>query len=194
MRSCQHLLRFCVIPLLTLLSAGLALAEVTPQAGMLTALDKNGDGLVSQQEFLSHRLSRFREADRDNDGQLSVRELRPTREKARTGELPSRFGRADTNGDGVLEASELPRMPRSAFEQRDGNGDGVLSLQELRISFGPARLPGPLRRVDTDASGTLSQSEVETAAARRFCSLDRDASGQLSAAELAARRRGKPAT
>ncbi|RVT86713.1 hypothetical protein DXV76_01090 [Rhodobacteraceae bacterium CCMM004] len=106
-------------------------------------LDRNGDGLLTAEDFAAHAQARFAEADTDGNGLLSADEVR-----ARAAQR---------------SASRAERM----IDRLDSNGDGQLSLAEIEER---RRGPGPERmidRFDTDGDGALSAAEFETAVAER---------------------------
>lgn len=92
-------------------------AQVTDTAGYLQRMDVDGDGRVSEQEYVQWMLYAFDRMDLDADGTLAPHELpggkgRPiTREQQRQ-TLMQRFHRQDANGDGYLDARELAAPPR----------------------------------------------------------------------------------
>ena len=62
-------------------------------------LDADGNGVVSQEEFVAPAMDHFTKLDTDGDGTLSSAEF--------TAPLVERFKEIDTNGDGVLSEDEL---------------------------------------------------------------------------------------
>jgi hypothetical protein len=104
------------------------------------ALDRNGDGALTQAELASARTAWFATADGNGDGLLSAEELEAAH-SARAGDRAARMiDRMDRDGDGQLSQAELIR--------RGGDGRGPVALFE---------------RLDTDDSGTLSQDEFAEA-------------------------------
>lgn len=97
--------------------------------------DSDGDGAVSQQEFLAAQAERaqrrFSEMDTDGDGMLTRAELADR--WARRGPMRD-FGRVDTDGDGAVSLSELqavrPELTVEQFNRLDANGDGLLGADE----------------------------------------------------------------
>ena len=65
------------------------------------SFDKNGDGALSEDEIMAHRIARFDKLDSDGDGMISVNEY--------SARLSAMFTRMDKNGDGLLSGDELPR-------------------------------------------------------------------------------------
>lgn len=108
--------------------------------------DADGDGVVSEQEFLSAQAERaarrFAALDADGDGVLSGNELRDRRAMPR-GPGPD-LARIDTDGDGALSLSELqavrPELTVEQFNRLDTDGNGLLSASERpgsRFGRGP---------------------------------------------------------
>lgn len=97
--------------------AATSCAQVTDTASYLQRMDVDGDGRVSEQEYVQWMLYAFDRMDLDGDGTLAPHELpggkgRPiTREQQRQ-TLVQRFHRQDANGDGYLDARELAAPPR----------------------------------------------------------------------------------
>lgn len=92
----------------------------------------------------AHEL--FRQFDADSDGRISRREFdlrkveiifsRSTSEGAQIKFEDTRLSRAtfdaiDTNGDGVITASEVTAAPFFAFDNFDTSGDGYIDLEEF---------------------------------------------------------------
>lgn len=140
----------------------LLLAAATAQAGGhggqrpgLDALDSDGDGLISAEEF-SQRPARggrdpaamFQRLDANADAYLDNEELEAARARAgeRRGRGPgARFEELDTDGDDRLSAEELGALPARGditAEQRmqhlDTDGDGYVSRDELHERAGRA--------------------------------------------------------
>lgn len=104
---------------LGLLVAGMATAgaQVERTGDYLAKIDTDGDGRVSQAEYLAWMGYAFEKMDRDGDGVLSPSELPGARGKPVTREehrrrLVERFRRQDVDGDGYLDAKELAAPPR----------------------------------------------------------------------------------
>jgi Ca2+-binding EF-hand superfamily protein len=106
------------------LAAGLALATAalaaqgypgTP-ADYLRQMDANGDGRVSEAEYVAYMSRGFRRMDANGDGVLEAAELpggrgRPVTLREWQQDLRRQFHRLDRNRDGVLDARELAAPP-----------------------------------------------------------------------------------
>ena len=109
-------LLLCAAGLLVLAGMGAAGAQVERSGDYLAKMDSDGDGRVSQAEYLAWMGYAFEQMDRDGDGVLSAAELPGGKGKPVTGEqhrqrLLARFARQDANGDGYLDARELSAPP-----------------------------------------------------------------------------------
>jgi Ca2+-binding EF-hand superfamily protein len=86
-------------------------------ADYLRQMDANGDGRVSEAEYVAYMSQGFRRMDADGDGVLEARELpggrgRPVTLKSWQDDLRRQFHRLDRNRDGRLDARELAAPPR----------------------------------------------------------------------------------
>ncbi len=98
-----------------LASAG-AFAQVERTTDYLSRMDADGDGRVSQEEYVAWMGYAFERMDTDGDGVLSPAELpggkgKPVTLESHRQRLAERFRRQDANGDGYLDAKELAAPP-----------------------------------------------------------------------------------
>ncbi len=96
---------------------GSAAAQVERTADYLGRMDTDGDGRISQGEYVAWMGYAFERMDADGDGVLSAAELpggrgQPVTLEAHRRRLAERFTRQDVNGDGYLDARELSAPPR----------------------------------------------------------------------------------
>ena len=82
----------------------------------LRAFDTNGDGRVSQAEYVRYLSAGFHALDRNGDGNLQSSELpgghgRPLTLAEREHDLRQQFRRLDRNRDHYLNANELTAPP-----------------------------------------------------------------------------------
>jgi len=109
-------MRQLLVPLLWLLPLAAA-AQVRDTATYLQRMDSDGDGKVSEGEYLQWMLYAFDRMDRNGDGVLTADELPGGKGRAITREqqrqvIVQRFHKQDANGDGFLDARELAAPPR----------------------------------------------------------------------------------
>ena len=98
--------------------------------GKMKQADTNNDQQLSYDEvkaaFPNVTEEKFKAADKDGNGQLTKEELRQM--------LIERLKAADTNGDGKLSPEEaksaFPKMNNEMFTKLDRNGDGFLSPED----------------------------------------------------------------
>jgi hypothetical protein len=136
---------------------GLAPAVAAAQADRFRALDKNGDGFISSQEWYGQGRAPvpFTVVDVDGDGRISEGEFREwsaARGGAKTMGLTSadRFRIIDRNRDGIISPEEWNGAGYGSvpFEAVDSNRDGKISAREFsewdRRRGGPvANTPAP---------------------------------------------------
>ena len=99
-----------------LLLAACVLHAQDSRADYLQQFDSNGDGKVSETEYVAYMSRGFERMDLDHDGMLETSELpggrgRPITLKAFQDNLRRQFHRLDRNHDGYLNARELTAPP-----------------------------------------------------------------------------------
>ena len=150
------------------------------QADQFRAIDRNGDGFISSEEWYAQKLAPvpFTVVDLDGDGRISESEFREW-SSARGGSnavgmTPAdRFRAIDKNHDGVVSPEEWKAgaYSRTPFSAVDANKDGTISLREFTAwdhrragPVEPAPLPGTtapamserLRSLEHGATGVAS--------------------------------------
>lgn len=139
----------------------------------------------------------FGEIDADSNGEITQAEL--------TAHAEARFAKADTNGDGLLDKSEMmsARAARGGersermLKKYDADGSGALDAEELAKAAedrGGRRGNRMFKRLDANEDGKLSLEEMTARRdpAKMFERLDADGNGTLNAEEFAkARGHGK---
>ena len=136
--------------------------------GYLKALDLDGDGLVSREEY----AAAFHVMDIDGDGKLSKEEY------FLGGALP--FKKLDKDGDGVITFEEFQK----GYDIMDKDNDGQLTRAEFMVLFREApkvrnSVDDYLKALDLDGDGFVSREEYEAA----FRVMDIDGDGKLTKEE-----------
>ena len=89
-------------------------------AAMFKRMDANGDGQVTETEYVALFKRNYAARDTNGDGLLSGEEF----------PFPA-FDHADTNQDRALSPAEYEALYQRQFKERDANEDGVLSVDEM---------------------------------------------------------------
>lgn len=147
------------------------LAEVAPfiTVGQFAALDRNGDGVLSADDFppfaeglLAHLLRLLRDADGNGDGMVTLEEAIALFPEI----TEEQFATLDRNGDGVISREDLPPLP----------------LDPIR------RLLRLLRAADVDENDEVTFEELQAVAdgltVEQFDMLDQNGDGVISADDL----------
>ncbi len=176
------------------------------QHDRMAKVDLNGDGFISQSEFLAPAMERFTKTDANNDGFIDEGERKTEREARKVDRETRRFDRSDINGDGVISRDEV--SARSAeraqrkderkarfMERVDTDGDGKISdaermtaradMKAKRSERKERRAERPQRvKVDANGDGFISRDEYAAKVAARFARADKNSDGVLAAEEM----------
>jgi hypothetical protein len=155
-------------------------------------LDADGNGRITAAEW-SYDREDFRRADHNGDGILTQREF--LGEAANDGDAPAagdassandaRFLDLDGNRDDRVSRSEW-RGDRAGFDRLDENRDGYLTRAEMAS---PDAIVDDFASLDSDRNGVISRGEWLQSAAS-FERLDSNHDGRLTSIEYAASRAG----
>lgn len=114
-----------------------------------SAIDTNGDGVITPDEIKAYRESRIKALDANGDGELTADEI-------------ANFQLAQIK-------ARIEARAKAMVQRLDVNGDGKLSAAELAA----ARLPGlqgpdsrMMRWLDKDGDGKITKQEFDAAQAR----------------------------
>jgi Ca2+-binding EF-hand superfamily protein len=167
-------------------------AELANAAASLKALDKNGDGKLTEDEVRPQMGGRGR-GGRGGRGGEPGETTAPSAE-----EMVQTLMAFDKNGDGKLTRDEVPERMQGLFDRADADKDGALTPDEIRKSAqataapagrGRAEEPNFIRfdpilaALDTNSDGEISSAEI-AAAATSLKKLDKNGDGQLSEDEV----------
>jgi hypothetical protein len=159
-------------------------------------LDADGNGRITAAEW-SYDREDFRRADHNGDGILTQREF--LGEAANDGDSAAdnsdsssaddaRFLALDGNRDDRVSRSEW-RSDRASFDRLDENRDGYLTRAEMAA---PDAAVADFTSLDGDRNGVISRGEWLQSAAS-FNRLDTNRDGRLTSIEYAARAGGTTA-
>ena len=163
---------------LTLAAAGgVAVAQqAQPQTPRAMRADADGDGRISQVEFVGRRVQRLTAADADRDGSVAPEEMRAASQARKAQRADARFQRLDVNSDGAISRAEFdaPRAARTeARPHRAARPD--------RMHRGAGRMAHRGQRME--ARGPIAIAEVQGKAEQAFTRLDADQDGFITVAE-----------
>jgi Ca2+-binding EF-hand superfamily protein len=145
-------------------------------SAFIQRFDKDGDGLVSADEFPGNQ-EQFQRLDLDGDGYLDTAEV-PKRPAHRPVDPEELLSELDADGDGYLSTEEFPG-PEDHFDDLDTDGDGFLSQEELLTGLPRPPEGGSLESDDVDQDGRVSQSEF-SGPKDLFQHLDQDGDGYIT--------------
>lgn len=163
---------------LTLAAAGGAAMAQQALAQPPRALraDVDGDGRISQAEFVGRRLQRLTAADADRDGSVTPEEVRATAQARMAQRADTRFQRLDANSDGSISRAEFDGARAARAEARPQR-----IARPARMHRGATRMARRGQRME--ARGPVSIVEAQGKAEQAFVRLDADRDGFLTAAE-----------
>lgn len=131
---------------------------------LLEFLDQDMDGILGRYEGAEAWLHLVDEADSNGDGALSDAELSEffgARIEDEREEIRSWIEEFDRDGNGGLEARELPRWIRESidggFGDLDGDGDGSLSFEELL----ELELSDPTENIEEEILEFLAEVDID---------------------------------
>ena len=112
----------------------------------IDALDTDADGKISFDEFQAPDRDPFSRFDQNEDGFVTLEEMKEVTAQKTNERLEQRFAKLDADDDGMVTRDE---MRHSMFDRMDRDGDGYLTGRE----FGP-RGPGRHRRGRPEFEGS----------------------------------------
>ncbi len=156
-------------------------AAAYPVADWFARADKNRDGVLTQDEFVTDALVFFERLDTDKDGRVDGFE-NVDYEKTVAPEINRVLPRPSPkqSGGGWMPWSRADEMWGRAPMQRRPRGEGPSTQRQGAGQYGLLNEPHPVRGADADLDGKVSRAEAEAAARRRFKLLDDDGDSRLT--------------
>ena len=135
--------------------------------------DTDGDGRISQAEFVQQRVARLTTADANGDGSVSADEAVAGRAAMKAQRAASRFDRMDANSDGSISRAEFDAQAAARAERGPRAGKGPR---------------GERMAARREARGPVVIAEAQTKATEAFARLDADSDGYMTVQERRAGR------
>jgi Ca2+-binding EF-hand superfamily protein len=175
-------------------------------------IDWNGDGKVSQDEYMAGERDRFEQMDRDGTGVISCSSSRgsrapgatPTRSRNSESSGSRGFGSRgrsslcfsdDLNRDGKVTRAEFDKATQQALNGAAKGGfltpEQYYQLEAAQSRAISARV---FQRLDRDRDGKLTLAEFASSQERLFTRLDKNNDGLVTQDELTSSRRGRVAS
>jgi Ca2+-binding EF-hand superfamily protein len=125
--------QLAALALLLAVAAPAAAQGLRDPAAVFDSADTDHDGRISRAEFQAARLARFTELDRNGDGVISredfsrILAFRPQAAPR----IDALIAECDLNHDGKVTREEMARAPARVFDMADANHDGFVDQSEL---------------------------------------------------------------
>ena len=106
------------------------------KANMFVAMDADGNGAISRDEFMSHERPHHGMKDGERAPRMGKKdgERRWGGKRGHRGGMMAMAKMADTNNDGAVSKSEFEAAHAKHFAMMDGNGDGQVTKEERKAA------------------------------------------------------------
>lgn len=170
-------------------AGGVALAQqqTPPERPHRGAQDADGDGRISQSEFVSGRVTRLTALDSNRDGSVAREEMQAGREARRDQMAERRFERLDADSNGAISRTEFDAARDARPEGGRGERAGRPGRGGPRGGMGP-RMGRGGPGAERAERGPVVIADVQTRLGEQFTRLDTDRDGYLTQAEREAGR------
>lgn len=128
--------------ILSWIAAVLFIASVAPLAFAanedFTALDKNKDGKISEQEYMDAAAETFDKLDKNHDGILTREEIQSNSKI----DAEKFIKMINPNGEGKIVKKMYLQAAKKQFKSWDKNQDGLIDVKEWKIAKLSQKQPG----------------------------------------------------
>ena len=90
----------------------------------------------------------------------------------------------DTDNDGMISKDEFMKYHSDMWDQMTKDSNGSMSTSDARTAFARGGMHVNTKAMDADHSGTITKDEFMSYEATHWNLLPKDASGQISVADL----------
>ena len=90
----------------------------------------------------------------------------------------------DTDGDGMISKDEFMKYHAAVWDQMTKDSNGNMTMSDASAAFARGGMHVDVNKMDPDKDGTISKDEFMKYEATHWSLLPRDASGQISVADL----------
>ncbi|MTI42751.1 Ca2+-binding EF-hand superfamily protein [Roseibium hamelinense] len=178
-------------------------------------LDRNGDGVVTQEDFIEITDRMFNRFDRNGDGELTRVDRHgqkagengkgggrdAARGKGRhhhahgpRGQMRAVFNYMDADGNGTVTRAEFEQARDALYALADPDGAGSFQLDGFRNIFAEVsndRVVRMFQRLDKDGSLEITQEEFAAPTSNLVERLDRNQDGVVTKADMQRGKHGK---
>ena len=138
------------------------------KSAVVALMDKNGDNVLSRDEFPMEMSKEFNSLDKDKDGKVTSKDISSSKSPIN---VNIAFDKLDKNRDGVLNPNECPEKMKKQYKNIDTNNDGKLTKDEIK-SVNEATNVDWFANMDKNGDGIITFTECPKSFRRDFCVAD----------------------
>ncbi len=173
---------------------------------MLQEMDTNGDGKISQAEYLAAAKARFHSIDTQNKGSINAADLAASPQTMQRDQMIAQriVAHLDTAGNGYVTREEALAAAKTRFAKLDTTSTGKLTLSQFAAAhgahwkgtaasesnphaqFAQKMMQHRFEKLDANHDGVVTLDEYVAAAGARFDKLDTTHTGKLTTQQIAA--------